>query len=31
MAIAVGKDTDAVFVVDCRHRRIRKFAKGDFK
>ena len=31
MGIAVGKDTDAVFVVDCRNHKIRKFSKIDFK
>lgn len=31
MGIAVEKDGRAIYVVDCRHHRIRKFSKADFK
>lgn len=31
MGIAVDKTGDAVYIVDCRNHRIRKFSKGEFK
>lgn len=31
MGIAVEKDGGAVYIVDCRHHRIGKFSKGDFR
>ena len=31
MGIAVQKDGDAVYVVDCRHHRVRKASKKDFR
>jgi len=31
MGVAVEKKGEAIYVVDCRHHRIGKFVKGDFK